>query len=108
MQREPGRGEQIPAAGQIGAIVEVAAIGRTPTSGHDATPSEFSEVVGDQVLRLTHQIHQFADAAVAATECDDHLPSQRVTEQPEDLRCGRHLHGVNISNEFDAVLFDGY
>ena len=47
---------------------------------------ELRQVVGDQVLRLADELHELADTAIAATELDDQLPSQRIAEQPEDLR----------------------
>jgi hypothetical protein len=49
-------------------------------------------VVGDQVLRLPDQLHELADAAIAATKLADQLPSQRIAEQPEDLRRLRRSH----------------
>ena len=36
--------------------------------------------------------HELADPAIAAAELDDQLPSQRIAQQPEDLRRLRSLH----------------
>src|SRR5437763_1394400 len=86
MERAPGFAEQIPAAEQIGAVVHVATVSGASTGAHDAGAAELRQVVGDQVLRLPDDLHELADSAVAPTELDDDLPSQRITEQAEDLR----------------------
>src|SRR5258705_3286188 len=37
-------------------------------------------------------MHELADSAIAATELDDQLPSQRIAEQPEDRGRLRRSH----------------
>ena len=101
MEREPGVAEQVPAAEQVGPVVDVAAVGRAAAGADDAGAPELGQVVRDQVLRLADELHELADAAIAAPELDDQLPAQRIAEQPEDLRrlvvlpC-RILHQVRL------------
>jgi hypothetical protein len=76
-------------------------------------------VIRDQVLWLPDELHELADAPIAATELDDQLPSERTTEQPKDLRRlrrsrtlvsfdgrrhGRHStsRGFDVSSAFDV------
>ena len=92
MQRAPGFAEKVPAAEQIGPVVDVAAVSRAAAGADDAGVSELRQVVRDQVLRLPDVLHELADAAIASTELDDQLPSQRIAEQPEDLRRLRRSH----------------
>ena len=93
MERAPGFAEEVPAAKQIGRVVDVATVGRASAGADDAGVSELRQVVGDQVLRLPDELHELADTAIAAAELDDQLPSQRIAEQPEDLRplCCSHV-----------------
>jgi hypothetical protein len=86
MERETGVAKKIPAAEQIGPVVHVATVRRASAGADDAGVPELREVVGDQVLRLPGELHELADAAIATTELDDQLPSQRIAEQPEDSR----------------------
>src|SRR5581483_998473 len=86
MQRGCGVAEQVAAAEQGGAVVDVAAVGRAAPGGHDASIPQLGEVVRDQVLRLRDQPHQFADATIAATELGDELPAQWIAEESEDRR----------------------
>ena len=97
MEREPGFAEKVPAAEQVGPVVDVAAVSRASAGADDAGVSELRQVVGDQVLRLPDQLHELADTAIAATELADQLPSQRIAEQPEDLRRLSCWHNGNIS-----------
>ena len=93
MERGPGFAEKVPAAEQIGPVVDVATVSRASAGADDAGMAELSQVVGDQVLRLPDELHELADTAIAATELADQLPSQRIAEQPEDLRrlCRFHV-----------------
>ena len=86
MERETGFAEKVPAAQEVGPVVDVAAVGRASAGADDAGVPELRQVVGDQVLRLPHQLHELTDTAITATELSDQLPSQRIAEQTEDLR----------------------
>jgi hypothetical protein len=92
MERAPGFAEEVPAAEQIGPVVDVAAVSRASASAGDARLPELRQVVRDHVLRLPDELHELADSAIAATELDDQLPPQRIAEQPEDLRRLRRFH----------------
>ena len=94
MEREPGFAEEVPAAEQVGPVVDVATVGRASAGADDAGAPELRQVVGDQVLRLPDELHELADTAIAATELADQLPSQRIAEQPEDLRRWRRSHAA--------------
>ena len=96
MEREPGFAQKVPAAEQVGPVVDVATVGRASAGVDDASVPELRQVVGHHVLRLPEQLHEFADTAIAATELADQLPSQRIAEQSEDLRwLGTCEHGNN-------------
>ena len=94
MERAPGVAEEVPAAEQVGPVVDVAAVGRAAAGADDAGAPELRQVVRDQVLRLADELHELADAAIAAAELGDELPAQRVGEQSEDRRRrgSFHLH----------------
>src|SRR5207244_5967504 len=66
MEREPGFAEKVPAAEQIGPVIDVAAVSRASAGADDAGVSELGQVVGDQVLRFPDELHEFADTAIAA------------------------------------------
>ena len=85
MQRAPGVAEEVPAAKQIGPVVDVATVSRAAAGADDAGVSELRQVVRDQVRRLPDQLHELADTAIAATELANQLPAQRIAEQAEDL-----------------------
>ena len=100
MEREPGFAEKVPAAEQIGPVVDVAPVGRASAGADDAGVPELRQVVGDEVLRLPDQLHELADTTIAATELADQLPSQRIAEQPEDLR---RLGRSHVPNYISSV-----
>jgi len=109
MQQAPGFAEEVAAAEQIGPVVDVATVSGASAGADDAGVSELRQVVGDQVLRLPDELHELANSAVAATELDDELPSQRIAEQPEDLRrrCRFHLSITSVwidALQIDAIL----
>ena len=107
MEREPGVAEKVPAAEQVGPVVDVATVGRAASGADDTGVAEFRQVVGHQVLRLPDQLHELADPAVATTELADQLPSQRIAQQPEDLRRLGRSHSHTISVRFDSLQVDG-
>ena len=59
---------------------------RAATGRDDAGVAELGEVEGDHVLRLLHQICEFADTVIAATKLGHQPPPQRIAQQPEDRR----------------------
>ena len=107
MERAPGFAEQVPAAEQVGPVVDVATVGRASAGADDAGVPELRQVVRDQVLRLPDQLHELADPAIAATELADQLPSQRIAEQREDLRRLRRSHIAITSVRIDSLQVDG-
>ena len=86
MERHTRCAKEIPAAEQISAVVDVTAVGRASAAADDAGVPQPGQVVGNQVLRLSEKLHEFADAAIAASELAHQTPSQRIAEQSEDLR----------------------
>src|SRR4051794_12726216 len=98
MQRAPGFAEKVPTAEQIGPVVDVATVGRASAGADEPGVPEFRQVVGDQVLRLPDEVHELADAPIAATELHDELPSQRIAQQPKDLRRLDRFHSDNLSS----------
>ena len=107
MEREPGLAEQVPAAEQIGPVVDVATVGRTSAGADDAGMPQLRQVVGDQVLRLPDELHELADPAIAATELADQLPTQRIARAAEDLRRLCRSHTTTISVRIDSLQVDG-
>ena len=107
MEREPGSAEQVATAEQIDPVVDVAAVGRASACVDDADPSEFAQVVGDEVLGLFDELHELSDPTVAATELTHQLPTQRMVEHPDDLRHRRFLHATITSHSFDSIQLDG-
>ena len=104
MEREPGFAEQVPAAEQVGAVVDVATVGRASAGADDAGLPEFRQVVGHHVLGLAEQLHELTDTAIAATEFADELPAERIAEQSEDLRWLRIVeHRTITSDLIDAM-----
>ena len=71
MERESGFAEKIPAAEQIGPVVDIAAVSRASSGTDDAGAPELRQMVGDQVLGLADELHELADTAIAATELAD-------------------------------------
>ena len=92
MEREAGVAEEVAATEEIGAVVDVAAIGRASARADDAGVPELRQVVGDDVLRLPDELYQLADPTIAATELADQLPAEWFAEQSEDLRRGCRFH----------------
>jgi hypothetical protein len=106
VQRVPGVAEEVAAAQQIGAVVDVAAVGRAAARGDDAGLAELLQVVGDQVLRLADELDELADAPIAAPELVDQLPAQRIAEQPEDRGWRCRLHEDITTHCIDAMQVD--
>jgi hypothetical protein len=98
MQRTSDRSEQAPAAKEIGSVVHVATVGRAPARPHDATASQFTQVVRDHVLRFADALHELTHAPVAATQLADQMPPERISQQTEDARRLRRDHFGIISN----------
>lgn len=103
MQSVPGIAQEVSTAKEIGPVIHVAPVGRAAPGADDSGPSEFGQVVRDQVLWLAHQLDEFTDAPIAAPELADQLPSQRLAEQPEDLRCPVRWHPPIISSRIDGI-----
>ena len=65
MQGGAGLGQRIGAARQVEVVIAVAAV-EAATSGTDQpTVAQQPQVVGDEVLRLTDPLDQFADTQIA-------------------------------------------
>ena len=93
VEREPRFAEKVLTAEQIGPVVDVATVSRASAGADDVGLSELRQVVGDQVLRLAHELHELANTPIAATEFADQLPTQRIAEQSENLRRLCFSHG---------------
>src|SRR5690606_26830303 len=65
MEEATGVTEQVPTAGQVRPVIDVSAVGGAAAPGDEAGASELGQVIGDDVLRLCHQLHEFADSAIA-------------------------------------------
>ena len=93
MQRAAGFAEQVAAAEEVGAVVDVASVGRASAGGDEPGVAELGEVVRDEVLRLADELGELTDAPIAAAELGDQLPAVRIGDQGEDCRRrerGRH------------------
>ena len=69
----------------------------------DASLSKLGQMVGNKVLWLANELHEFTNAAIAAAKLADQLPAQRLAEEPEDLGCLFRWHLETISNEIDII-----
>jgi hypothetical protein len=66
MQRKPSVAEEISTAKEIGPVIDVAPVSRAPPGADDAGLSQLRQVVRDEVLWLSNELHEFTDTAVAA------------------------------------------
>ena len=107
MERQAGIAEKVTAAEQIGPVVDVTAVSRASAGADDSGTSKLRQVVGDHVLRLPDELHELADPAIATTQLDDQLPSQRIAEQPKDVRRRRNFHSAITSDQLDSLQVDG-
>ena len=64
---------------------------------------QLRQVVGDQVLWLFNEVHELTDAAIAAGELADQLPSEWVAQQSQDLGRLLRRHQATISNQIDGM-----
>ena len=90
MQRGPGVGEELAAAGEIEDVVAVAPVGGAAVAADEAAVAQAAQVVGDEVLRPARELAQLADPAVALGQLAQQPPAERVAGEAEELRrCGR-------------------
>jgi hypothetical protein len=72
------RAERLSATRQIEAIVGVTAVGRAASRKDEACRSQLAEMVGHQILRLTHQSAELTHLAIALGELGQQPPAERV------------------------------
>ena len=60
--------EQVLAAEQVGAVVDVATVERATTGAHDACFAKRGQMIRDQVLRLPDELDEFANPTITATQ----------------------------------------
>ena len=105
VQGETDGGQRVRAAVQVQVVVAVAAVEAAASGGDQPAAPQQPQMVGDQVLRLTGQLDQFADPVVACGQFGQQPPPQRVGGQPHKNRgglIGEH-YGHNTSNPFDVL-----
>jgi hypothetical protein len=90
MERGSSLGKQLAAAGEVEAVVGVAAVEGAAPGRNESPRSEPPQVVRNETLRLLERRHQLAHATVAARELAHQAPPQRVAGELEDewRRCG--------------------
>jgi hypothetical protein len=81
MKRRPCFGEQVTALVEVGAVVAVAAVERAAMNRDQLSRPQPPEVVRDEALRPTQQVHELANTAVAPRELAEQSPPQRMAGQ---------------------------
>ena len=82
MERLSGRGEQISAAVEVEAVVDVAPVGRAPARRDDCGCAQLAQVIRDQTLRLLEPAAQLSDPTVTLRQLAEQAPANRVAGQP--------------------------
>jgi hypothetical protein len=70
---------------KLKAVVDIPGVGRASAVRDDPAFPKQSEMIGDQVGALSHEINQFVHPAVAARKLSQKLPPKLVCDQPQEV-----------------------
>src|SRR5690606_32943109 len=108
MQRGTGRSQFGRTAVQVATVVAVPRVEAAAPGRDQPATAQQAQMVRDQVLGLTNQLHQLADPVVTAGQRGQQPPPHRVIDHPDERRRRGRLTGRchghdDTSNWFDAI-----
>ena len=96
MKGRAGVAEQLLAAVEVEAVVDIATVGCAAVRRDQLGPAQCAQVVGGETLRQLERAHQLAHAAVAPRELAQQAPPQRVPGELEEHRRLQSFSGFRM------------